>query len=176
MHIHTIVRMKQVNITAKRTAKDCKEINLGNGLRKLFTSKRQANQFIADTNRFLTKMLVVLNTVYVDAFREYRAIWFVASNNKTGTRTNYMDEQTKIKSMLQAADTMFDKFNSSAWGSNDPYFSFIDIKKASLFLQEALEVMEDFNRRRNLTAAMYNCLVLRERCLAVKALLEAYGK
>ena len=166
--------MKVININAKRTKQVSKEICLGNGYRKQFDSVRDAKYFIAETNRFLTECLVILNMTYSEAFLQYRAVWFVTSNNKSGTRTNYLSTQQKIKTLLQTSDEMMDKFNHSHFGSNDPYFAFIDIKKASLFLSEALDEIETFNRKRNLTAAMYASMVLRKRCLLVSEKVNMY--
>ncbi len=107
-------QMKTVNIQKKRLAFNVKEIALGNGSRVQFTSKRVANKFITDTNRFLTKCLVVLNNGYIDLFREYRLLWFVGSNTNQGNQTQYWKTEQDIKRALQAADDLFSKFNSTS--------------------------------------------------------------
>jgi len=163
--------MKTINIHPNLHKQNPMEICLGNGYRKIFDSMRDAKKFTADTNRYITECLALLNNMYVEVFRLYRSLWFVASNNKTGTRTNYLTEQQRIKTMLHAAEDQFDKFN---FAKSDPYFCFIDIKKACLFLSEALQHIEQLNRKRNLTADMYAAVILLKRCELVKQSLENY--
>lgn len=167
--------MRTINIRATKVKQITKQICLGNGFRKNFASQRQALAFVADTNRFLTECLVILNETYVSAFVQYRAMWFIAINQKSGTRTNYLQLLKVVQRAMQSSEDMMDKFNSS-WGSNqDPFFSFIDTKKACIFLQDAMLIMENFNRDRKLTTAMYQCRVLRKRCLLVNERLQTYG-
>lgn len=166
--------MKQINITKRVGKKPVPEYSLGNGKRLQFSSKRTANKFLADTNRYLTKSLVLLNLTYISLFEQYRLLWLVGTNTNSGKRTNYTDLEQKIKSHLSTADFMFDKFNSSTWGSSDPYFSFIDLRKAALYLQEAGKIMVEFHKKRNNTAAFYSCQALTDRCASIITRLDEY--
>ena len=166
--------MKTINITKRRHDFNKMEFTLGNGKRIQFTSKRIAGKFIADTNRYLTKCLTILNLTYIEVFREYRLFWFISSNTNSGNRTNYTDRDQKIKAALQTADFMFDKFNNVNWGSSDIFFSFIDLRKAAVFIKEASDIMLLFHKQRNNTASYYNCQVLSDRCTAVINRLDEY--
>lgn len=166
--------MKTINITKKRAVENLYSFQLGNGERISFTSKRIANKFIADTNRFLTKCLVVLNTTYIELFREYRLMWFVTSNTNQGSKVYYGSVEQDIKRSLQAADDIFTKFNHSAWGSNDPYFAFIDLKKIALFLNDAAGPLCEFHKKRNTTASYYACIVLSDRLESILEKLQSY--
>lgn len=166
--------MKKINIHKNNNGKNSNEICLGNGRRILFKSNRLAKRFVADTNRFLTKCLVVINYSYVDILREYRMMWFVGTNNNAGRRTNYTSLEQKIKTHLQSCEFVLDKFNATWHGSNDPFFAFIDLRKAALFLDEAAQVLYTFYKSRNNTAAMYTCQMLRDRCKNVIIKLDEY--
>lgn len=151
------------------------EVCIGNGARLTFTSKRNLNQFIAETNRYLTKCMVILNHTYIDAFREYRLLWFVTANTNSGTKTFYRDIEERIKGNLQAAEFIFQKFNATWGGSNDPFFAFIDLRKIALFIKESCRDMETFHKKRNNTSAMYCCGMLADRCESVLQKLMDYG-
>lgn len=166
--------MKNINITKKRAVQNLREVSLGNGRRIQFKSTRVAAKFIADTNRYLTKCLVILNETYIDVFAEYRRLWFVTSNTNQGTRTNYRATETDIKKALDAADFIFNKFNTTTWGSNDPFFAFIDLRKIALFLKDAAATLTDFHKGRDHTANYYACQVLADRCQAVVNRLDEY--
>lgn len=165
--------MKVIDIRKKSSVQVSKEICLGNGFRKTFASKRDAGYFVAATNRFLTECLVIINGVYTDALVQYRTAWFYMANTKNGTRTNYLDIQRDVKSSLESVDLMLDKFNG--YWSNDPFFSFINLQKATMFLADALSGMENFNCKRNFTVQYYQCKILRKRCSLVADALKDYG-
>jgi hypothetical protein len=117
---------------------------------------------------------VLLNLTFIDLFEQYRLLWFVGTNTNSGKRTNYQDLEQRIKTHLQTADFMFDKFNNSAYGSSDPYFAFIDLRKAALFLQQAANIMVEFHKARSNTASFYSCQVLADRCQSVINKLDEY--
>lgn len=167
--------MKTINIEGRRKKQISFEVCLGNGLRKQFTSQRNLKQFVADTNRYLTKCLVVLNHTYIDALREYRLVWFVTANTNSGTKTYYRETEERIKGNLQAAEFCFDKFNATWGGSNDPFFAFIDLRKIAVFLKDSCLLMETFHKKRNNTAAMYTAAMLADRCQSVINKMQDYG-
>lgn len=166
--------MKTINITKRRTAQNPREVCIGNGRRIQFKSARIAAHFIADTNRFLTKCLVTLNESYITLFAEYRRVWFVTTNTNAGTRTNYRDTETSIKKALDSADFVFQKFNATNWGSNDPFFAFIDLRKIALFLKDAGDALTEFHKKRDHTANYHACQILVDRCSAVIRRLDEY--
>lgn len=168
--------MKTINIAAKSPQKKTLEFVLGNGQRKTFTSQRDANAFRAQTNRYLTRCLVILNETYIDLFREYRLMWFISANTSGGTHTNYLSIQYSIRASLSGAESVFDKFNATWGGSNDPFFAFIDLRKIAVFLQDAGDKMTAFHKKRNATANYYHCSILTDRCLLVVQRLQEYGE
>lgn len=50
-------------------------VYLGNGCEKKFRSKKDAEKFLADTNRFLTGHIMLLNDDLVTLFAEWRRAW-----------------------------------------------------------------------------------------------------
>jgi len=166
--------MKTILIQKRRSAQNPFEVCMGNGQRITFTSKRNARQFMAETNRFLTKALITLNQTYIDSLREYRLIWFVTANSHKGTRTNYWDVERKIKDQLDSCEMCFNKFGQHWAGSDDPFFAFIDLRKIAAFMGEACRVMAEFHKKRNNTPGYYVCLTLADRCQAVINKLSVY--
>lgn len=166
------------NITLSKNFDNTTEfyVCLGNGKKMLFHNKRKATAFVADTNRFLTKCLVILNTTYANLFDEYRSFWLVASNSKGGnTRSNYTAIAAEVKHNLDAAGEQFEKFNLHYKSGADPYFSFIDLKKICWFLTTAADALTKIHKKRNHTANYYNCMVLAERCQLIEEKLLHYG-
>lgn len=167
--------MKTINIQKKAQQQNSKEFRIGNGRIIKCSSKREVIYFIAETNRFLTKVLVICNQTYCSVMLQYRSMWLVTTNVNNGNRTNYLTMQQSIKSNLHAAEELMDKFNFTTSGSNDPFFSFIDLKKVALFIGQAAKELEAFNNARNLTASKYECQAFYERCLLIAEKLNDYN-
>ena len=51
-----ILTMNKIHVTESMKDADMRKIRLGNGITLQFTSKRQSLYFMAETNRFLTKV------------------------------------------------------------------------------------------------------------------------
>lgn len=166
--------MKTILIQKRRSMQNPFEVCLGNGTRKTFSSKRNAGQFMAETNRFLTKALITLNQTYIDSLREYRLIWFVTANAHKGTKTNYWAVERKIKDQLDSCEMVFNKFGQTWAGSDDPFFAFVDLRKIAAYMGEGCQTMATFHKKRNNTPNMYVCLTLAERCQAVIQKLAKY--
>lgn len=166
--------MKTILIQKRRSAQNPFDVCMGNGQRITFTSKRNARQFMAETNRFLTKALITLNQTYIDSLREYRLIWFVSANCHKGTKTNYWAIERKIKDQLDSCEMVFQKFGQIWSGSDDPFFAFIDLRKIATFMAEGCAIMAEFHKKRNNTPGYYVCLTLADRCRSVVIKLEKY--
>lgn len=156
--------MNTINVTKKFAGQSTTQFRMGNGQRYTFASKREAAAFLARTNRYLTKSLVILNETYCEIHTQYRRFWLTSANTNTGTRTNYFALCCKIKSNLDAAADVFEKFNAASSRSSDVFFAFIDLRKISLFLAEAAGELMNHHKKRNVTAHYYACMVLKERC------------
>lgn len=150
------------------------DLMLGNGLRLKFTSKRSLNQFIAETNRFLNRGLVNINLLLSDCYREYRLMWFISSNVHKGKKTNYENIAREISENIKCCEIMLEKFGKHYWGSDDPFFSFIDMIKSARYCAAAARQMEQFHKARNNTHSLYNCQNIADRSLSMIAKLENY--
>lgn len=92
--------MNSINIKKKRIEQNTKVLMLGNGKRIVFKSKRFANAYITDTNRFITECLVTLNVTYADLFQEYRIVRFTITNFDYGPASNARNEMQTVRDHL----------------------------------------------------------------------------
>jgi hypothetical protein len=167
--------MKTVLIQKRRSANNPFDIVLGNGSRLNFSSKRALNQFMAETNRFLTQAIVNINMILIESYREYRIMWFVATNVHKGTKTNYERIAADISENLKSCEMMLYKFGKHYSGSDDPFFGFIDILKAARYCMEAARKLEQFHKKRNDTQNHYSCGNIANRCQAMISKIESYN-
>lgn len=162
--------MRTIQVRKRAQEQISKGVLLGNGVRKQFASKREAGYFLAETNRFLTESLVIINQVYTDLYVQYRQMWLA------GTEWRESDIIFKTKTCLSGACEVIDKYASFLKSAGDPYFSFIDLKKACFFCSEAAAVMEAYNEKRNFTPQKYQCRILKKRCMIIQKTLNEYGQ
>jgi hypothetical protein len=146
------------------------EIFLGNGARLKFGSKREMNAFVAETNVFLTKVMVIANDLLVDTFCQSRVLWLISTNYGNGEKSFNNKEVVHIKSFLDSADTCLDKITCMY---DQPVYSFIDLRKCFEFIAEALNILVIGFKKRNHTANYHSCMVLHDRAtLCIDKLLK----
>jgi hypothetical protein len=96
-------------------------VYLGNQRFIYFASEKQTLNYLAVTNRFLNEILQILNQLYVNAYGEYRQIWFYGDS--------FPSQITEIERSLRQLDFSFEniliKTNNHING-NSVAFSFLD--------------------------------------------------
>lgn len=148
------------------------EIFLGNGARLKFSSKREMQAYIAETNVFLTKCMVIGNDMLVDAFTHSRVLWLICTNYTSGEKSFNNKEVANIKSFLDSAENCLDKIT---FLYDQPVYSFIDLRKSFAFLAEALQILINGFKKRNHTANYHSCMVLHDRATLIVEKLNNYG-
>lgn len=90
-----------------------------------FTNKKDAEKFVAETNKFLNEILHDVNFRLIEVYRMYRLAWFYFADSSHGV--NRMDLDKKIDSEIQAAEISLHRliFNTKGYNSTDNIFFFL---------------------------------------------------
>lgn len=164
--------MKSYKLKLGYAEQSSMEIFFGNGARLKFSSKRDMLAYVAETNIFLTKCMVIGNDMLVDAFAQSRVLWLICTNYGNGEKSFNNKEVANIKSFLESADSCLDKITHLY---DQPVYSFIDLRKSFAFLAEALQILINGFKKRNHTANYHSCMVLHDRALLIIEKLNNYG-
>jgi len=131
----------------------------GNRTGLSFKSKRFGLAFIADTNRFLTSILVELNIIYKLVFCEYRDNWFLMYNFKNGKYVNQADTERRIEKSLNDVQDQFTRAGNSFKGSSSTGWSFRHIENICMYLGDAVDLLMIVNKKRNNTINFHNLYI-----------------
>lgn len=91
-------------------------IFLGNGITVYFTNKKHAAAYIAETNRFLTRLASELNYLYIKIWSSYRHNYF--------TIFHVFNKDFKIKSSIESIEKSFNMIATRSSWTNGNYFTF----------------------------------------------------
>lgn len=95
-----------------------------------FSNFKDAENFIAETNRFLNTILFEVNDIYTRIFIEYRRAWFYAGNNRA------------LKKNIEMIEHAFDKIITSSEGPNKNFYVYNGLIKIAEYCMETLNDIE----------------------------------
>lgn len=116
---------------------------LGNGAKCYFTNLKDAKQFIAETNRFLTSILHELNRLYGELFVEYRKVWFYMSDNYETKRV-----EKDLKLLFIELDNYFARIGDKNTTLNGNYFVFNNLNGIIDVLEKLIKFISEVYRTR----------------------------
>lgn len=117
--------MKEVKITRISKIGKTYSVYLGNGTVNNFTSDRDAKQFIAQTNNFLTDKLHGFHKSYTEVLNHYHNNWFYFDNGRLTHKANLFAMERELRSKLDAVSLKLDLIVSRSGSTNGNYFAFI---------------------------------------------------
>lgn len=90
-----------------------------------FTNKKDAEKFVAETNKFLNQILHDVNFRLIEVYRMYRLAWFYFADSSHGVNRMYLDR--KIESELRNTETFLHRliFNTKGYSATDFIFTFL---------------------------------------------------
>lgn len=136
---------------------------LGNRICCRFASKRNVREFLADTNRFLTRSMVELNELYINVFIEYRRIWFTMMNFKSGTNVNLIQQENGMQRKIVDIADQFSRAGNTYHGSASGGWSFVHLQNICFMMKDINQEMIDLNKKRNNTIQYHTLEILNER-------------
>jgi len=166
--------MKSFQLTHFNEFNGAYEIWFGNRICVGFHSKRHLRAFLADTNKFLTKILVELNDLFSTTFREYREIWLTCMNYKNGKLVNLSQAENKMQRNVVAILEIFDQVGNTYNGASSGSWSFIHLSRICFILEELCNELITVNKSRNNTVTYHSLEILKERIKLINERISNY--
>lgn len=135
----------------------------GNRVGVRFASKRNIREFLADTNRFLNRVIIELNELYITLFAEYRRIWLTLMNFKSGNITNLAQEEREMQKNINDIADQFSRVGNSAHGTSSGAWSFIHLQNVCFMMNAVITQIVKISKARNNTAQYHSLEILIER-------------
>ncbi len=123
-------------------------VNLGNGKRARFRSRKAAQAFLSETSDFLQDQLVELNFLYSDIFHQYRQSWFYFSGRTPESQKSMVALENKIRTKFEAIQYVFDNIYRTNYLSTNTY-PFQQIASACSSIIDVSEQLVKLRYKRN---------------------------
>lgn len=149
-------------------------VQLGNGIKKLFTDKKQAVAFLSETNLFLNTKLKELNFILIDVFELYRIAWFYMDNTRTKKQLNLSKIDHKSKNEIQNLFKTFDIIVSRTGSPNSNHFTFLHFNNIIKSLTTILNILLELYESKSHTDKIYKIKFLINQTTNIKSELAGY--
>lgn len=139
-------------------------IFLGDGYRFMFTDMKVANNFLAETNRFINNKMAEINEAYITVFTEFRRLWYDLSRSDTRS----------VRAILNQVDKEIELIFSRYDNPN-----FLILKKIIVIfdlLNDALEFFIDKYKKSNNWSFAHRLEGIVKYYLSLKYDVKNYGK
>jgi hypothetical protein len=146
-------------------------VYLGNGVSRYFTDKKQAERFLAETNRFLNEKIFEINQLYIDMFGEYRRAWFSFS----GQRNEAMIQMNMVAHLNQIERTM-DLIISRCGFTNGNHFVFKHLTDVLKIMGSLCRQIADLRHAKKQYSESHQVKVIVRRIEVAVKDVEEYGQ
>lgn len=146
------------------------QVFLGNGAKCYFTNKKDAKQFVAETNRFLNDRIHEINYMYGLVFNEYRAIWFFLHDTD---KTKIIGK--KIIEALNMVDVYLNNAVNRSKTINGNHFTFKNVYGVIENLTDILNLINQVLEQRKYFRDLKRCKTFTRQLNFVKTELDNFG-
>jgi len=168
--------MKEIRLRHISSKGKIHEVCLGNGTINTFNSLRDARQFIATTNNFLTDKIHDLNLIYSEVWVAYRNNWFYLDNGrKQGNADNYQLERD-CEHLITTTHNLFNLSTERCGFTIGNYFVFIHLSKITDNLENIVRILSQIYGQRKDGNAIYHMDSLVRRVMYLRNEINDYGK
>ncbi len=135
--------MKEVKIKKITSFGKTHSVYLGNGTVNNFSSLRDANQFLAQTNNFLTDKLHGFHKQYTEVWQHYQNNWFYFDNGRRTHKADLFALERDIKQKLDHVTQKLDLIVHRSGSTNGNYFAFVHFFGIADLLESAVRLLAE---------------------------------
>ncbi|MDO9186971.1 MAG: hypothetical protein Q7W13_13235 [Bacteroidia bacterium] len=151
-------------------------INLGNGTSNSFSSKREAESFLYNTNLFLTDKLHALHKLYCETWNAFQDNWFYLDNDRKTPKFAIKETERKCVQNLDAIKSLLSLSVDRCYFTNGNYFVFVHFNKIADYLEETIRLLAQVYGKHSNTNAICKMDISIRHILFARNELSNYGK
>lgn len=169
--------MKKIVLKQFAKAGKTYSVSLGNGTIHTFHSKRALQNFLNQTNKFLSKKLFEVHSIYMMLWTEYQRCWFYFGYGKEkGSWSLHTTEENKCKEVLSSCESSLAFAADISDRTNGNHLSFKNIHVAISYLKDAVKILRPLHKKRSITADVYRLDFIFQQLLHSENHLNSYGQ
>lgn len=167
-----INQVRSPNPTSVLACERFYRVILGNKRRVQFTSERDARQFQADTNRFLTALLHELNCLHAQAYMDYRMAWPMMFHRGASVQEAV---ETTARTAMDAGAAALDRAVRGTSGENAMHFAWKHLTDTASHCRDLYAALAGLYRYKTQGVWRYQMELRERQCLDVLRRLDQYG-
>lgn len=165
----------ETRIDRQKAGKNKYLLSIGNGYVGYFPSKRKANEFASQTNRFLERQVMALNNQYAIAFVAYRKIWPMLENNRHDKKLPLGSIQSDLRQGFKTIDFYFDRVHRQSSSTSGNYFVFMQTIAVADQLVSIFGIIRQFWQSRHNPADIFEIEQHIEHTITILQRCKKYG-
>ncbi|HEY0029185.1 MAG TPA: hypothetical protein VGC65_00390 [Bacteroidia bacterium] len=168
--------MKEVKLVNVSTVGKTHSVYLGNGTINRFSSLRDAKQFLAQTNNFLTDKLHAFHKTYVEVWNHYQANWFYLDNGRKTNKADFFALERELVAKLNNVSFRFDLIVQRCGFINGNFFAFTHFFSVADELESVIRSLSELYSSHDNANAIYIMDQLIFNIMYARNELNNYGK
>jgi hypothetical protein len=168
--------MKRISLKNINTSQKTYTVFLGNGTTHSFKSERSAQDFINKTNKFLTEHLHEIHAIYSSVSILLNHNWFYFQNDKNTRKAHLYQFERDCNNNIDSIRATLNRIVDHSHFTNGNYTTFIDLLRASNYLQDTIKILNVINKNRSNTNALYEYKSLFNRLIQLDNSLKNYSQ
>jgi hypothetical protein len=165
------IRLKVIDRTGNNY-----QVSLGNGACRIFASKRTAVSFLGDTNKFLTKQLYELRSIYMSTWIKYNHSWGYFMNDRFYGISKKVSHEKIITDNINAIEQRFQLVVDRCHYGNGNHLTFTGLLVIASSIKEIIAVLNDYAKSKSSTADLFEYDSLHDRTTKVETELRNYAR
>ncbi len=167
--------MKKIKLDQIQPENGQYKIYLGNGRTIFFPSKRKAQAFLNQTNKFLTQQTFEIHLLYMECWQEYQRCWFYFGSGDQQYSLHFINQQRCSDYLKSCEESLTLAISRSVWERGNS-ISFHCVNVAIKCLKDSVEILIPLFSKRSQTAETYRTSSVFSRLIDIENRLHLYGQ
>ncbi|MBN2814827.1 MAG: hypothetical protein JXQ80_12170 [Bacteroidales bacterium] len=172
------IKISEINLPGKTNyiKFNMYSVFLGNESRNYFSNRKDAKQFLANTNRFLNIKLHEFNHVYTGVLSEYQRNWFYFDSQNGHANKQLSKSETTITDNFHSITKAMMTIVTRSSNPNGNYFTFTSFFHCIRYCNEIIEILILLLKDRKHYIEIKSLEILKGHLNTIHQELNAYGK
>jgi hypothetical protein len=168
--------MKKVDLLNFTHDREGYKVCLGNGTIHYFSNEKAVKKFLVDTNKFLTRQLYDVRSIYISTWTIYQNNWCYFKHDKaTMGIQQYVDDRTLAADLAQCQEN-FNYVISRCQYTNGNHFTFRHLLQSIELLKHCIKVLDQLFAKKSNAMDTYANQSLFRRLLQAETEINQYGQ
>lgn len=166
-----VVKLKYISEEGKSF-----RVYLGNGTIHHFSRKRNAQDFLSTTNKFLTSRLYESRDIFTAIWNKYQQNWAYFDNDKATRKSELRENDRECRMLLDNIEEQFNLIAQRSWFQNGNYHVFSQFNYIIENLKVIVKHLNNISKKQSVAMELFGYDNLFERLQTLATKINNYGQ